>query len=207
MTQARVLADKLVVLLGTEHGAMADFLVALADFDRRRGWEELGFRSLFDFLRRELRLSEGAAHYRKVAAELVQKFPEVVEAFRDGRLCITSVAYLAAVLTPENRLETLPKFFGLSRREAMALAAAINPKAAPQRDVVTSLRVPWTATFAGTATGASESATPLQPAEVDRPVPLLFPRPPRRDAAEPLGDLHVRQGQGGDRLVAQGVKP
>jgi len=54
---------------------MADFLVALADFDRRRSWEELGYSSLFYFLHRELGLSKGAAHYRKTAAELVQSHP------------------------------------------------------------------------------------------------------------------------------------
>jgi hypothetical protein len=54
---------------------MADFLVALADFDRRRLWVELGYSSLFSFLHRELGLSKGAAFYRKTAAELVQRFP------------------------------------------------------------------------------------------------------------------------------------
>ncbi len=36
MTNARDLSTSLADLLRTEHGAMADFLVALADFDRRR---------------------------------------------------------------------------------------------------------------------------------------------------------------------------
>lgn len=59
---------------------MADFLVALADFDRKRLWVELGYSSLFHFLHRELGMSKGAAHYRKTAAELIQRVPEVVEA-------------------------------------------------------------------------------------------------------------------------------
>jgi hypothetical protein len=68
MTQARVLAARLADLLHSEQGAMAEFLVALADFDKRRGWLELGHSSLFYFLHRELGLSKGAAHYRKTAA-------------------------------------------------------------------------------------------------------------------------------------------
>jgi hypothetical protein len=64
---------------------MADFLVALADFDRRRLWLELGHTSLFAFLHRELGLSAGAAYYRKTAAELIQRLPEVIEPLRDGR--------------------------------------------------------------------------------------------------------------------------
>jgi hypothetical protein len=52
---------------------MAEFLVALADFDRRRLWRELGHASLFAFLHRELGLSAGAAFFRKTAAELIQR--------------------------------------------------------------------------------------------------------------------------------------
>ena len=57
---------------------MADFLVALADFDRQRLWVQLGHSSVFYYLHRDLGLSTGAAHYRKVAAQLIQRFPEVV---------------------------------------------------------------------------------------------------------------------------------
>jgi hypothetical protein len=52
---------------------MAESLVALADFDRRRLWRELGHASLFAFLHRELGLSAGAAFFRKTAAELIQR--------------------------------------------------------------------------------------------------------------------------------------
>ena len=79
---------RLALLLRKEQGALADFLLALAEFDRQRLWLELGHSSLFYFLHRELGLSKGAAHYRKVAAELVQRFPEVIEPLRDGRLCM-----------------------------------------------------------------------------------------------------------------------
>jgi hypothetical protein len=71
MSNARVLADHLSELLSREHDAQAEFLVALADFDRKQAWAELGYSGLFWFLHRELRLSKGAAHYRKVAAELI----------------------------------------------------------------------------------------------------------------------------------------
>jgi hypothetical protein len=57
---------------------------------------------------------------------------------RDGRLCLSSVAELAKVLTPENFADVLPRFFHLSRREAAEVAAAIKPiERPPARDVVT----------------------------------------------------------------------
>ncbi len=202
---ARALTDRLADLLRREHAAMADFLVALADFDRQRLWLELGHSSLFYFLHRELGLSKGAAHYRKTAAELVQRFPEIVEPLRDGRLCLTSVVELAKVITPENRREILPKFFQCSRREAMALAAALNPaEAAPRREVVTAVPV------APAAARAETVKLPAPPAHADplvqlaetrpcgSPTPAAAPapsRPARRDGAEPLtaelSRLHV----------------
>ena len=135
---ARESSRKLSTLLRHEQGAMADFLVALADFDRRALWRELGHSCLFYYLQRELRLSDGAAHFRKVAARLIQRFPEVVEPLREGKLCITSIVELARVMTPENRAETLPQFFHMSKRQAKAVAAAILPAAVvPRREVVT----------------------------------------------------------------------
>jgi hypothetical protein len=117
---------------------MAEFLLALSDFDRMRAWAELGYSNLFWFLHRELGLSMGAAHYRKVAAWLIQKHPELVQPLRDGRLCLTSIVELAKVLTVENSLEILPRYFHLSRREAAEVSAAIRPvEQPPLREVVT----------------------------------------------------------------------
>jgi hypothetical protein len=140
MFNARALAVRLVQLLSRERDAMAEFLVALADFDRQRAWAELGYSSLFWFLHRELGISKGAAHYRKIAVELVQNHPEVLSPLRDGRLCLTSVIELSKVLTAENSLDVLPRYFGLSRREAAEVTASIRPVEKPAvRDVVTGI--------------------------------------------------------------------
>jgi hypothetical protein len=140
MDNARELASRLLDLLRREHAAMADFLVALAAFDERRLWADLGYTSLFHFLHRELGMSKGAAHYRKTAAELIQRVPDVVEPLRDGRICITSIIELAKVVTPENRREVLPRFFNCSRQEAKAVSAELCPaEASPHRTVVTAM--------------------------------------------------------------------
>jgi hypothetical protein len=204
MTNARILAGRLAELLRGEQASMADFLVALADFDGRRAWLELGHSSLFYFLHRELGLSKGAAHYRKTAAELVQKFPEIVEPLSDGRLCITSVVQLAKVLTPQNRREMLPRFFHCSNREAMEVAAALQPATAvPHRDVVTALpRVssPLLAEAPESVPRLSAAAQMVQPVEpagsaTTTDAALSFPAPVRRDSVEPLtadlSRLHV----------------
>ncbi len=138
---------QLATLLRREHGCLADFLVALAAFDREGPYRSLGYASLFDYLHRELRLSRAAAHFRKVAARLVGRFPEVVEPLRDGRLCITSVVALAKVITDANRAEVVPQFFHCSKQEAREVAAAIAPVASvPRKPVVTALPAPSSAT-------------------------------------------------------------
>src|SRR6267143_3679697 len=151
---------------------------------------------LADLLHREQGLSKGAAHYRKTAAELVRRFPEIVEPLRDGRLCITSIVHLARVLTPENRREMLPRFFQRSKREAMAVAVALQPaSAATHRDVVPALRpglaAGWTAVSSAApaevvASASSSAAAAVQPVEPGVTAASLVPKPARRDAAEPL---------------------
>ena len=190
MTTARELTNRLADLLAKEHGAMADFLVAVADFDQRRLWSDLGYAGLFDFLHRELGLSKGAAHFRKVAAQLVRTFPEIVEPLRDGRLCLSSVLELAKVLTPENRDQVLPRFFHRSRREAMDVVAELRPvERPPVRDVVTAARnvgLPAPARVVpAEPVNIQESGSPVLLAELahanSRPSPQE-----RRDAVKPL---------------------
>jgi hypothetical protein len=164
LVAARQLRDVLASMLRREQASMADFLVALADFDQRRGWELLGHASLFAFLRVEFGLSTAATFWRMSAARLLQRFPEVIESIRDGRLCLTTTAELAKVLTEENRSVVLPRFFGSSAREAKELVAELLPKEAPPlRAVVTS---------AVAAISRPEPALPLAPPASAGPLEL-----------------------------------
>ncbi len=193
MSSARDFADRLATLLHREQGAMADFLLALSEFHDRRLWEPLGYSSLFYFLHRALKLSAGAAYHRKAAAELLLRFPEVIEPLRDGRLCLSSVVELSKVLTPGNAADVLPRFFHASKQEARAVAAGIAPREVlPGRVVVTSLPAPRV---------ASPAPVPPPPPALDRPQALhpgetrptptptpapAGPRPPAPSSVEPL---------------------
>ena len=180
---------------------MADFLLALADFDRQKRWRDLGHTSLFYFLHRELRLSKGAAQNRKTAAELIQAFPEVEAALRRGDLCLSTVNEVAKVLTPESCREVLPRFFGLSRREAEEVVVALRPaEVVPMREVVTVVRPAAPAPRAVAEQAALRAAAaasiplavhmgepapavhldePAAPALVLAPAPRAVPLPPR----------------------------
>ncbi|ACL67477.1 HNH nuclease [Anaeromyxobacter dehalogenans 2CP-1] len=142
MENATEFTKRLVELLRSERHAMVEFLLALAEFDRRGLWQQRGHTSLFSFLHRELKLSAGSAQLRKTAAELIQRHPAVEGALREGRLCLSSVCELAKVVTTDNCAEVLPRFFGLSSREAAAVAASIRPvENPPRREVVVPLRI------------------------------------------------------------------
>jgi 5-methylcytosine-specific restriction endonuclease McrA len=186
MDSARAQASRLRDLLRREQGAMADFLVALSDFDERRLWLRLGHTSLFTFLHRELGLSKGASHFRKVAAELIQRFPEVVEPLREGRLCITSIVELAKVVTRENFGEVLPRFFHASKQEAKAVAAEIRPlEAVPMREVVTAVAQNADRTPVVASSQLRQMSAEVRPVELALgPAPAPFPEP--RSAAVPL---------------------
>ena len=168
---------------------MAEFLVALSDFDRQRAWVDLGYPGLFDFLHRELGMSRGAAHYRKTAAELMQKFPDIIEPLRDGRLCITSVVQLAKVLTPQNCDDVLPRFFHRSKSEAMAIAAGLQPAtAAPHREIVTELlpAEPPLAAASLESTSPVEAVPGVQPVELRASLFSPAPGTALNSAAAPL---------------------
>jgi hypothetical protein len=206
---AREYSNRLSDLLAREHGAMAEFLLALADFDAKKLWRELDHTSLWYYLHRELGLSKGAATFRKAAVELVQRFPEVIQPLRDGRLCMSSVVELAKVITPENSAEVLPLFFHRSRREAKIVSAELNPAAAaPHRDVVTVVRAAAAPTLDLARAGGAPSDTdagvegraveprgaiqvqlvePLRQTASSSPASeLALTAPMRRDAVEPL---------------------
>jgi hypothetical protein len=161
---ARDLATRLSDLLSREHVAMAEFLVALADFDRRRAWEELGYTSLFTFLNRQLKLTNGPASFRAAAARLIQRVPEVVEPLRDGRICLSTMFEVAKVVTPENRAEVLPRFFGRSRDEAQELVAELLPNERPPTKTII---VPVRSAATSTPPRVSAEAAPAAPARSD----------------------------------------
>jgi hypothetical protein len=171
MTTARDLSNQLADLLRREHVAMADFLVALSDFHHKGLWMDLGYPSLFYYLHRELGLSKGAAAYRKTAAELVQRFPEIVEPLRDGRLCITSIVELARVISPENAASVLPRFFHRSKREAMEVVAELQPAAVPPLRTVVTTVAPAREVAAAPALARAAPELPLASAPSEQPAP------------------------------------
>ncbi len=172
LLDARESSLHLASLLRREQGAQADFLVALAAFDEAGAFRRLGYANLFDYLHRELLLPRSSAHYRKVAARLIRRFPEMVGPLRGGRLCLSTVVEVEKVLTEENWADVLPRFFGLSRQEAKEVVAELRPaQVVPRRTVVTdvSLRREVTPGETGAGTSSPGELDLTHPARVQPP--------------------------------------
>jgi hypothetical protein len=177
-----------------EHSALADLLLAVAEFDGHEVYRQLGFSSLFDFLHREVGLSRGWAYYRQVGARMIRRFPEVEGPIREGQLCVTTVSELAKVMTEENRAEVLPMFFGLSRLEAKQLVATLRPvELVPRRTIVTEVPL-----LSPMEAAPVEAPAIVQPAgrsmtHPDRGMPVVEAVPTRaRTVVEPMTSTETR---------------
>jgi hypothetical protein len=125
------LTERLRSLAGEERHVQADFLVHLDALDRRRGYAELGYPSLWEFCLRALHLREGAAGRRIGAMRVLRRFPSLVEALREGKLCLSTLCVLGPVLTPENVEEVVARAAFRTKAETDAIAAAVKPRVAP----------------------------------------------------------------------------
>ena len=101
------------------------------------------FQLLIGYAAKRLRVRPSEMQIEKLDAELILDFPEIVEPIREGRLCLTTVCEVQKVLTSEYWREVLPRFYGLSKRDAEALVAELQPaEVIPFRTVVTAVRAP-----------------------------------------------------------------
>ena len=127
-----VLARRLADLCGHERNVQVDFLLHLAVFDERQAWAEAGYGSLWSYCLEVLHLREGAAWRRIEAMKALRRFPALEAALREGRLCLTTVNLLAAVLTEENLEELVARAAFLSKADTERLVVSIRPRAAPK---------------------------------------------------------------------------
>jgi hypothetical protein len=129
------LAKRLHELAGRERDVQVDFLLHLDAFDRKSGYLEAGFGSLWDFCLRALHLREGAAGRRIAAMRVLRRLPKLEAALRDGRLCLSTVAQLAPVLTKENLDDVVARAAYKTKADVDHLVASLQPRIAPKEGV------------------------------------------------------------------------
>lgn len=155
------LRELLPGLLANERDGLVAFLIHLAEFDARRGWEDLNYPSLWDFCARELKLQKSCIYRRTNAARVIQRFPRTIDLLRSGAVTMTTLVVLKDVLTDLNAESVLARAEWKSKEEVEAIAAELAPKAAPAPMI---RRLPTPAT---SAVAAPSQATPAR--SIDEP--------------------------------------
>jgi len=117
MIENDALISKLHLLLNQERTVTVDFLLHLAEFDRRELYLSAGHSSCFDFCLRALHLTKPQAYLRITCARLLARFPAAAEFLRDGRLSISTLAMLKDLLTDENHLEVFHRATQASKED------------------------------------------------------------------------------------------
>src|ERR1700712_1582860 len=82
----------------------AKLVVYIAEVDARGLFRELAYSSIFDFLAKELHMSEGQAALRMNAAKLVRKYPVIISMLATGAVHLTALRQISRFLTDENHL-------------------------------------------------------------------------------------------------------
>src|SRR5215471_15518124 len=107
-------------------------ILLIADMERGQTFVEEGFSTIWDYLRRVHRQSDTMIHYRVSCARAVNRFPQVIEFLRDGRLCMTTLAELMKVMNESNCDALLAEAVGKSKRDAEKIVAREKPKPVPK---------------------------------------------------------------------------
>ncbi|MBI3547692.1 MAG: HNH endonuclease [Elusimicrobia bacterium] len=149
------LLTRLRALVRQERESLVDVIEHLMEVDRREVAPDRGYSSLFEYCLKTLGYSEGAAFLRIRTARAAAEFPEILVRLRSGRLHLDAVARLYPHLTAQNSQSLLNRADGASKREVVALVAALQSAPAPERDVIVS--VPASPPPDATDAGAIES--------------------------------------------------
>ena len=152
-------------LVRAEKRNVALVIAHIAEMSRRRGYLERGYKNLWDYCTRRLRLSEGSVALRIQVANVSRRFPQILLALAENRMSLTVAGLLSPVLTDSNVEKLLEDCAGMTKREAEEHLVALRPKLV----FTPSIR-----------------KTPSQPALTAAPMsPTSLPQPTRSEAMRP----------------------
>ncbi len=181
---APALSERLRALAGEERNVQVDFLLHLDALDRRRGYAELGYPSLWEYCLRALHLREGAAGRRIGAMRVLRRFPALAASLRDGRLCLSTLCLLGPVLTPDNVEEVTARAAFRTKAETDAIAASVKPRQAPSEGL-RRLSPPRSIAPHGPAPRLTPPMAPAVSASMPAPPPLAAPAAPSSSKPPP----------------------
>ena len=90
-------------------------LVFLAEVETRQLYLRAAASSMWDYSRRILRMSHGAAHRNVCVARLCRKYPFLLERIEQGESHISTLAHIASFITADNVHELVDETSGMNR--------------------------------------------------------------------------------------------
>lgn len=93
--RAEILDQKIRSIVQRERDALHELITELCGFDRIRGYQDLGYRSLFDYLTKGVGYSAGAAQRRIDAARLSKDVPDLGERLQSGALDLRHITIVS----------------------------------------------------------------------------------------------------------------
>src|SRR5688572_28322118 len=121
-------------LVGSHREVTAKLAAYLGEIEDRRLHLQAGFSSMFEFCTKELKLSEGEAFRRLLAARLGRSFPVIYTLLDSGAVNLSALELVRERLTEQNHAELLEAVSWKSKQAIQELLAARFPKPdAPSR--------------------------------------------------------------------------
>jgi hypothetical protein len=120
--------DELAQLARSERRTTVSLIAHLAELDARRLHLRAGYPSLFMYCTQVLRLSEGGAYNRIVAARAARRFLGRAGPPRGGAAQPRNAALIAPHLNPENQERLFDLAAGKGKREVEDLLARVFPR-------------------------------------------------------------------------------
>src|SRR6195952_1020341 len=102
-------------LMAADHRLGAKLIVYIAEVETRGLFREHAYSSIFDFLAKELHMSEGQAALRMNAARLVRKYPVIVSMLATGAVHLSALRQISQFLTDDNHMQLLERVRGKSK--------------------------------------------------------------------------------------------
>jgi 5-methylcytosine-specific restriction endonuclease McrA len=114
-------------LVGSQRELTAKLVASLAEIEERRLHLTMGFASMFEFCVKRLRMGEGEAFRRILAARLSRRFPVLLSLLGSGAVHLSTLQLVGERLTEENHVELLEAVSGKTKREVQELLAIRFP--------------------------------------------------------------------------------
>ncbi len=119
----KALLEDTKILISQERSILVKLLFHLKEIDQRKLYSDLKLPSLYEYCTRELKLSEGGAQRRIVAARMLKELPQIAGKIENGNLLLCNLVTVSKYIKenkirhPSKKLEIILSIENMSKKE------------------------------------------------------------------------------------------